>query len=169
MDFPHDSLHDLFTTCLENPPLKNQWILALFKIRTSIPACIFKGFTTQKCKIPRFHRGVHGFTTLAPQGGVRGHPGRPRRRPCNRSASRCPKRPGSPVHSLTRCHRMTPQVRTAPARLHSTGPPTAASPPSAAVSSPPQPPLTALYCCSPQPARHLTAPIGSYRHLSAPK
>ncbi len=81
---PHDLVHDFLTTCFQNPPPENQWISTLFEIPTSTPARIFKGFTTRKCKIPRFHRGVHGFTTLAPQGGV---PPANRARPRNRNRS----------------------------------------------------------------------------------
>ncbi len=164
---PHDSPHDFLTTCFQNPPLKNQWILPLFKIRTSIPAGIFKGFTTQKCKIPQFHRGVHGFTTLAPQGGVRGSS-------CSSSSSSSSSIPFQLILRIcaqgssfkVRSSRFLPPPFP---RSHASPPPTAASPPLTAAFSPPQPPLTAVYCRSPQPARHLTAPNGSYRHLSAPK
>ncbi len=58
-------VHDLFSKPTPQKPMD----FDTFEIPTSTPARIFKGFTTQKCKIPRFYRGVHGFTTLAPQGG----------------------------------------------------------------------------------------------------
>jgi len=31
---------------------------------TSIIGCIYKGFTGLKCKITRFHAGVHGYNPL---------------------------------------------------------------------------------------------------------